>query len=480
MDNFDVFNKFIIIKELRINTFMKKTPEHILVFAAILPDGNGDFANMLNLTRALKDHYPTCTISVIVICIQNQHHTLKNIARGINNLEIEYRIAPEVKRVYQQGDLYHYNCIGPGKVTLTKKHKQLINNADAIIEFPFAYPYTKKLLADATTKTTHIIEYGRSAQDRNALIHESGLHPEGNGILFVSKTQFNMSSVSLNNIALLQRMMKKKAFTEKDLESYTQQNIITPLYVKRTAFDPQNKGLLHLVIAMVILNKTNTKNIHLICSEIIEKVHHLDAIFYESNIKEIHYHNPKKESVKHLVLYENLPVTVQQKLKNQSKPKKTLHFWSGFSCSQNQFHALLCVCARSTVKYSENDPQPIALMGACGDGSLTDTLSVNYYFPKARLFPILIPRIDYHQDTFKGLINIATGLEVNPYLVIALEFTTEFHQLNDKKLLAFCNILKDDMLWFSLQKTLNYIYNKHNLMTYIKKQIAKTIHNLTN
>ena len=127
----------------------------------VLPDGSGDFGNLLNFARNLKEINPNSTLHAMIVCDSSQKQNLESIFKGNKDIQCEFIAAPTDPKSYKSHNQFHYGIPGPGPIVVSDQQMRVIMSCSTLIEFPVLYPHRQKSLKSFKGEWIRIFEYGR-------------------------------------------------------------------------------------------------------------------------------------------------------------------------------------------------------------------------------------------------------------------------------------------------------------------------------
>jgi len=424
------------------------THPHIVLFSVILNDGLGDFGNMLNMMRIISHHPTPISFSSIVICTPDQIDLLRRVTPREYQSMIHFQIASLDPQAYMAGNLFHVGMPGPGLVSLDKRAINELENSDLILEFPIAYPYRSQVMTTKQQrKTKRILEYGRSPGKASKGITRTGFNPTAKGILLHPTPYLSLIQKQINHTHDWTPLLKT---TSKDT---TESPILYCCYVKPDPTDPNNNYTRNYIVAVLLNEHPYQSHIDLFCSVTLTGVAGLEAILNEFGIGSVEIHRPNSDTITTVI----------------GDKSKRLRLFSGYRFSQSSFHTLLLYAC--SLHKKQNRHTPLFLAG-CGDGSLTDIISIAAFEKDIPVVPFIKPIIEYHYPHLSNLEKIAKHQLQQPNLASAINKIFHLHTLDGFGVQDLVSHLNSKEIREKLFVLVDYIASKHNfnhtLHTWIK------------
>ena len=348
----------------------------ITIICCVLQDGLGDLGNLLSFIEVLKAAGVNQDCHALVLYLPQQEAQVKKLTSDASGVMFHFVPCPVEVEAYRQDNLSAYNVPAPGLPVLPAVFLDVFEASTLIIEFPVAYPFIDDLLGDYKDKALRFLEYGRSFPNMDAGIIPMGIRAHEKGIIIQGAKRFE------GQLSELSWAHKELLLEGKSDEAYLATHQLRVAYFKQNPNDKQLNHFKHYLMLQLLLVKESPQSLDLFCPSGIADMSGLYPFFESVGIGCVQILTPEKAG-KDVCLSEALPAR--------------LRLFSGFKLSQKEFLSVLGNCMKSLSSGG------VYMMGACGDGSLTDMLSLAYHAEPGVLIPSIQPVTSYQYETLEAV-----------------------------------------------------------------------------
>lgn len=429
-----------------------------VILCCVLQDGQGDIGNMLAFLRALQAQNAAYKTTCVILCLQHQLASIQKTCQAIpaSLATFQYYVCPEERVAYRRGDLAHYDVPAPGVPSEKAEIIALCEQATHVFVFPVVYPFLKEIVGRASDRTWQFLEYGRSlAENLPPRTLAMGVRPHEKGIVFHAKGVFASSKALDPEVS---KLLLGEARTH---ETYLKNHALAVCYFKRTPQDPQLVIMKHFLMMSLFLVQRKRVNIDIFCPDGILGLEPFYPFLFEFGIKDVQRVTPTGAENPIEIIMESFDAGLQKRLANKKKPEHRLRLFVGFKSEQSHFLSLLALSTQSAW------PSGYLPMGACGDGSTTDVLSLAYYTRHIGVLPVIQPVTTYHYETLQALEGYAHSLEGQHKEVWRVLFHVS--TCTPFEVLALCQTLEREKEQGVLRRLLQRLYEHHNIVHALKR-----------
>ena len=348
----------------------------ITIVCCVLQDGLGDLGNLLSFIEVLKAAGVKADCHALILYLPQQEPQVKKLTSDAEGVVFHFLPCPVEVEAYKQEDLSAYNVPAPGLPRVPDACVAVFEASNHIIEFPVAYPFIADLLGVHKDKALRFLEYGRSFPNMEAGIVPMGIRAHEKGIIVQGAKRFE------GKLSQLPWMHKALLLEGDSDDTYLARHQLRVAYFKQNPNDKQLNHFKHYLMLQLLLSKESPQSLDLFCPSGIADMSGLYPFFESVGIGRVQILTPEKVGEEHCL--------------SQALPAR-LRLFSGFKLSQKEFLSLLGNCMKSLSSGG------IYMMGACGDGSLTDMLSLAYHSDQGVLIPSIQPVTSYQYETLEAV-----------------------------------------------------------------------------